>query len=209
MHSEWLARVSRPESALAGRLTSSAKPKSRIFAYPSSVTPRLRRAQPGVPRAIIPSLNLGRSASRPFRNRIRQDGPGFPTRSWTWVRNEDLVALRSNLNREGAKYVVIGGMAIIEDRSQQNRQGSGLLKTDDFDLETFFDIMLALEKSVDSVEDRCVKITLSTFAANLSFHVLNEIQFSMKPMMFAHLLFAGYSSTELAGHRPSITEHIP
>ena len=64
--------------------------------------------------------------------------------------------------------------------------------------------MLSFKESVNGIKCLRVVIALPAFNANLGFHVLDEIQSAVKPVLFADLFLAGHSATKLAGHGSSV-----
>ena len=91
-------------------------------------------------------------------------------------------------------------MALIQRRRRQR----GISEADDFDFHALLDFVLALEELVDRIERFGVIVALSAFPANLGFDVLHDIELAVKLVVFAHFLFDGFATSELAGHSSSV-----
>jgi hypothetical protein len=119
-----------------------------------------------------------------------------------------LSALRRVLNVEGFD-VISGGRGVghgvvrpgaivpaVRDRGNE-------LEADDFDFQALFHFVFTLEELVDGIERPGVVVALSTFSANLGFDVFDDVEFAVKPVVFAHLLRDRFATTELASHSSS------
>lgn len=60
--------------------------------------------------------------------------------------------------------------------------------------------MFCLKKTVYLVKNLCMKISLSAFRTNFCFHILNYVQFTMKPVLPLYFLFYCLTSTKFANH---------
>ena len=64
--------------------------------------------------------------------------------------------------------------------------------------------MLSLEEVVYGVECLCMEITLSTFTAYFCFNIFDDVQLSIKPVMFTDVFLNCLSTAKFTDHSHSV-----
>ena len=60
--------------------------------------------------------------------------------------------------------------------------------------------MVRFEESVDSIKSLGVEIPFAALIADFRFHVLNDVQLTLKPVLFLYGLLRRVSTTEFTNH---------
>ena len=60
--------------------------------------------------------------------------------------------------------------------------------------------MVAFEKTIDAIKGCCVEELLTTFAADFSFDVFDDVEFAVQPVLLLDLFDGGFSTAKLTSH---------